>query len=115
MAEEIPATGPTSPRRPGRLGRLAPFAFGVLVTIAAVFLYGALNPGPPPLTQRDVDDTVAEALASVTPAPAFSSLVFQAVQPSLVLIQTQKPDEEGDPAAGTASAAASSSTSTATS
>ncbi len=100
MAEEIPATGPTSPRRPGRLGRLAPFAFGVLVTIAAVSLYGALNPGPPPLTQREVDDSVAEALASVTPAPALSSLVFDAVQPSLVLIQTQKPDEEGDPGSG---------------
>ena len=65
-----------------------PYVSGGLVALLAVFLYGVLVPGPPPLTQRDVDDTVASALASVTPPPAFSELVYQAVQPSLVLIET---------------------------
>ena len=104
MAEESPARGPGPPPRApirARLGRSAPFAGGAFVALAAVFLYGLLAPGTPPLTQRDVDETVASALASVTPPPAFSEFVYQAVQPSLVLIQTKvaakggKSDKEG--------------------
>ncbi len=100
MADQLPATGPPPPRRLNRVGRLAPFAFGVLVTLVAVLLYGTLAPGPAPLTQRDVNDTVAQALASVTPAPALSEAVFQAVQPSLVLIQTKAPDTTAEPGSG---------------
>lgn len=100
MTEEFPARGPDSPprsRRLGmRLGGLTPFVTGGLVALVAVFLYGVMAPGPPPLTQRDVDDTVAHALASVTPAPAFSELVYQAVQPSLVLIETKNSAGRGE-------------------
>ena len=100
MAHQAPG-GPGSPAPPGRLGarlkRVVPFASGALVALVAVLLYGALVPGSPPLTQRDVDDTVAEALASVTPAPAYSELVYQAVRPSLVLIETTGPDGDGEP------------------
>ncbi len=101
MAEEFPARGPDSPRRSGRLGtrlgRLAPFVSGGLVALVAVFLYGVLVPGTAAIDPADVDETVAEALASVTPAPAFSEFVYQAVQPSLVLIETKGPqgDREG--------------------
>jgi S1-C subfamily serine protease len=94
MAEEFPARGPGSPppgRLRTRLGGSVPYVLGGLVALAAVFLYGILVPGKPPLTQRDVDDTIASALASVTPPPAFSEFVYQAVQPSLVLIQTNTP------------------------
>jgi S1-C subfamily serine protease len=83
-----------------RIGKLAPFASGALAVVVAVLLYGVLVPATPPLTQSDVDDRVAEALASVTPAPAFSEFVYQAVQPSLVLIQTKQPDGSGDPPGG---------------
>jgi S1-C subfamily serine protease len=41
------------------------------------------------MTTREVNDMVAEAMASATPRPAFSSGVFQVIQPSLVLIQTK--------------------------
>jgi S1-C subfamily serine protease len=100
MAEEFPARGPDSPPRSGRLGtrlgRLMPVVSGGLIALVAVFLYGVVAPGPAPLTQRDVDDSVAQALASVTPAPAFSELVYQAVQPSLVLIETKGPAGRGE-------------------
>jgi S1-C subfamily serine protease len=66
-----------------------PFASGVLAALLALWLYNALFPGPQPLSQQQVNDTVAQALASATPAPAYSELVYQVIRPSLVLIQTE--------------------------
>ena len=43
---------------------------------------------------------MASALASVTPPPAFSELVYQAVRPSLVLIETKGPAKAGKPDEG---------------
>ena len=56
--------------------------------LLAVLLYGVLSPGAPPLSRTDVQTTIADALASMTPAPAFAERVYQAVRPSLVLIET---------------------------
>jgi S1-C subfamily serine protease len=71
------------------------FASGVAAAFLAIALYGAVVAGPHQLTQRDVSDTVAQVLASQTPAPAVSQLVFDAVRPSLVLIETQSPGGKG--------------------
>ncbi len=73
--------------------RAAPFASGVLAALAALLLYNILVPAPHQVTTREVNDTVAQALASATPPPAFSARVYQVIQPSLVLIQSQIPDE----------------------
>lgn len=75
--------------------RATPFAAGILVAFVALLLYNMLVPGPPRLTERDVNNVVAQAMASATPPPAFSSQVFQVIQPSLVLIQTQSPGKDG--------------------
>lgn len=85
-----PVTSRPWRRGPGAGGgaNLAPFGIGAVVTLAAVLLYGLLNPATPPPTQRDIRQAIASALASVTPPPAFSQTVYQAVQPSLVLVQT---------------------------
>lgn len=95
MADLPPGGGPQptpgATRGRVRAGRIVPYATGALVALVAVLLWSALVPGTPPLTQHDVDDTVAKALASVTPAPAFSEQVFAAVRPSLVLIETKQP------------------------
>ena len=89
--------GPRAGRtRLGGRARLGPFAAGAAVALGAVLLFGILAPGAPPLTAKDVKDSIASALASVTPAPAFSESVYQAVQPSLVLIQTNGPGSNGD-------------------
>ncbi len=72
----------------GRARRSVPFASGILAAFIAVVLYGLLFPPPAPLTTQDVNDTVASALASETPPPAFSQEVYAAIQPSLVLIET---------------------------
>jgi S1-C subfamily serine protease len=67
----------------------APFASGVLAALAALLLYNLLFPGPPQLTTREVNEAVAQAMATATPPPAYSARVYQVIQPSLVLIQTQ--------------------------
>jgi len=58
-------------------------------------VYNVLLPAPPPLTTREVNEAVAQAMASATPAPAYSAQVYQVIQPSLVLIQTQAPGANG--------------------
>jgi S1-C subfamily serine protease len=70
-----------------------PFAAGAAVMLLAVLLFGALAPRPTPLTKADVDTGIAQALASVTPPPAWSQVVYQAVRPSLVLIETTRKDD----------------------
>ena len=74
-----------------RTRRAVPFGSGVLAALVGVLAYTAMNPGQPPLTQQDVNLTVAQALASETPGPALSQVAYAAVQPSLVLIRTQSP------------------------
>jgi S1-C subfamily serine protease len=77
-----------------RIGRrLLPFLSGVLAAFLALLLYNALTPKPHQVTLDEVNDTVTQAMASATPAPAFSAMVYQAIQPSLVLIQIEAPGE----------------------
>jgi len=96
LATDTPAV---PPRRVARLAtrtkRAVPFVSGVLAAFIALLAYGALVPGPAPLSRQDVGDEVASALASVTPAPPFSELAYQAIQPSLVLIKTTGTDAKG--------------------
>ena len=66
----------------------APFASGVAAVLVALWLYNLLVPPPETMTTREVNEAVAQALASATPLPAYSTLVYQVIQPSLVLIQT---------------------------
>jgi S1-C subfamily serine protease len=101
---------PAAPRGPWRtrLSNLRararaglPFALGIIAAFLAIAIYSALFPAPPPLTAREVSDTVAQTLASATPAPARSALVFQFIQPSLVLIQVAGVGEDDEGGLGT--------------
>jgi S1-C subfamily serine protease len=80
--------------------RTVPFASGIVAALAAVYLYTLLVPAPPPLTERDIQQSVNQALASQTPGPALSQLAYEAVRPSLVLIQTDGPAQSGPTAHG---------------
>jgi S1-C subfamily serine protease len=64
----------------------------VLNIVLAGLLIRTLTNGSDPMSNRDVQEVVANALASATPPPAFSTMVYQAIQPSMVLIQTQGAD-----------------------
>ena len=78
-----------------RIRAATPFVSGVAATLVALLLFNLLLPAPHQLTAREVRDTVAQTLASATPQPAYSALVYQAIRPSFVLIQTHSPGADG--------------------
>ena len=80
-----------------RIRRSAPFASGIVAALIAVVLYSMAVPGPKPLTHGDVVSDITHALASVTPAPPFSEFAYQAVAPSVVVIQTQGSGSSASP------------------
>ncbi len=69
--------------------RSLPFVAGVLTLFIAIELYNAVTPKPHQLDVSDVNTAIANAMASATPPPAFSALVYQAIEPSLVLVETK--------------------------
>ena len=88
-------------RRLGARVRSAlPFVAGMLAAFLAVAAYQKLYPGPAPLTTQDVKNTFAQVMASATVPPANAALVYQVIQPSIVLIQTKGTDANGQPAGG---------------
>lgn len=83
--------------------RIGLFVGVVVAALVGVLLYNALFPDPVPLTQNDVDNRVVAVMASATPPPANSALVYQFILPSLVYIQTQNIDAEGEEGVGVGS------------
>jgi S1-C subfamily serine protease len=75
------------------------FAFGVLATLLALVLYNSLFPADQ-LTEREVNEAIASAMASATPRPPDAVLVYQAVQPSIVYIEAKFEDENGKSSGG---------------
>lgn len=84
-----------------RFQRMVPFLSGVLAALLALMIYNAFSPKAQ-LTQNDVNEAVASALASATPRPAYSAQVYQIIQPSLLLIQTEMdgPNHEAEHSLG---------------
>ncbi len=82
------------------LRRGLPFVSGIVATFVALWLYGIAAPPPRPLGQADLNDSIAKAIASVTPPPPFSEQAYQAIQPSLVVIQTREPGRAGGSGGG---------------
>jgi len=101
---------PESPPGERRLGRLrahwqglAWVVVGIVIAFAAMFAYTAIGPVQPGMTQRDINQAVARALASATPPPSVAARVYDMIWPSVVLINTQTrgQDNEPDQASGT--------------
>ncbi|HKJ26413.1 MAG TPA: S1C family serine protease, partial [Anaerolineales bacterium] len=86
-----------------RFGRLRAAGRRVLPLLAAagfaflgVYLYGILFPAPLPPSQAEIDASVNQILASVTPQPAYSTTVYQNILPSLVFIRVTGEDANED-------------------
>lgn len=78
------------------LRRAWPFAAVLLIVFLSLYIFNLINPAPLPPTQADIDQSVQHAMASATPAPAFSSQVYQLILPSVVFIQTEDGLSEED-------------------
>jgi S1-C subfamily serine protease len=93
------ATSETSMRRRLRERRTWLVVGAVVLLVGLAAFIGLRDPGPPPLTQRDVDARVSVGLESAAEedarAPADASVAYAAIQPSLVLITTRGGGSEG--------------------
>ena len=97
MNEDIPATRSERWRRRGKrlvalLRRTVPFVSGVFAAFLGLLLYNAMTPQPHLFTQKEVDQSVNNILASATAPAAYSAYVYQAIRPSLVYIRARLPD-----------------------
>ena len=79
----------------GSARRGLPFVSGVFAALVAILLYSVFVPTPHQITQNEVSTSVAQALASATAPPPYSALVYQVIQPSLVLIQSEILESNG--------------------
>jgi S1-C subfamily serine protease len=61
---------------------------GAALAIVFAFAFSALQGPAPRLTEREVSKMVANAMASVTPAPSTAARVYSIIAPSVVLIHT---------------------------
>ncbi|MBI4289150.1 MAG: trypsin-like peptidase domain-containing protein [Chloroflexi bacterium] len=104
-----PPTGLEALRQ--RLGRLYKrfqplllLGAGIVIAVAAVWVYDATRPPPQRLTQRDINAAVEHALKSRTPEPSYASQAYEVIRPSLVrvraLIQKNGGKVEGSLGAG---------------
>ena len=75
------------PTRRRVLRRIGSVALIVIAALLGANLYAYFFPPPLPLASKDVDIQIDEALAEITPVPAYSTFVYQAILPSLVFIQ----------------------------
>lgn len=78
------------------LRRAAPTASGVVATLVALMLYNFFFPPTPPISSAQVNEIAAQAVASITPLPAYSAQAYQIIRPSLVLIQVETAGDEED-------------------
>lgn len=75
--------------------RTLPYAATVIATLLVLWIYDALTPPPAQLSTVDVNEAIAEAMTSATPAPAYSSLVYELIRPSMVFIRVGTSDRDG--------------------
>jgi len=111
-----PAPEPPPPPKPARPSRrqvwreraarlrnrarpLVQVGLGIFIMVVALLIYQALTPSAH-LTQRDVNNIVANAMASATPPPSDGSQVFQIIAPSVVQIQASTLSVDGKTESG---------------
>jgi len=77
------------------LGRMNPFLSGALGAILILLVYVFLNSSMQ-LSESEINDVVANAMASATPRTPDAVLVYQSVLPSIVAIEAGYEDENGN-------------------
>jgi S1-C subfamily serine protease len=78
-------------------------AAALLAAFLGALFYNFLFPTPIPLSQSEIDESVVKILASATPPPAYSTDVYQAILPSLALIQIHRENSDEENKVGVGS------------
>ena len=70
----------------------------IIAGLLGALLYNLLFPDPIPISQSEIDESIAGAIASATPPAAYSAQIYQTILPSFVLIQAKRdvPQEGGN-------------------
>ncbi len=76
--------------------RALPFVATAVATLLLLWIYIQFTPPPAQLTLPEVNEAIVQAMASATPAPVYSSLVYQYIRPSIVYIQVHTAAKEGE-------------------
>ena len=97
--EGTPPPGPATRRRRIPWHSFALVGIGVLIAFAVLLAYNIVLSPQPRLTQRDVSTAIARAMASATPPPPVAARVYDAIWPSVVLINTHT-EKDGEPDEG---------------
>lgn len=80
--------------------RILPYILALIFAFIGVGLYNIFYPAIAPLSQSEIDESISQAMASATPPDAYSTQVYQIILPSLVYIQTQVENKDGDVGTG---------------
>lgn len=78
------------------LRRGLPIAWGILAALITLTIYHFIFIAPTQLSTKDVRESVAIAMASATPPPAYSAQVYQIIRPSLVLIEIEETHQDAE-------------------
>jgi len=97
--EGTPPPGPATRRLRIPWQSFALVGIGVLIAFAVLLAYTIVLSPQPRITQRDVSTAIARAMASATPPPPVAARVYDAVWPSVVLINTRA-EKDGEPDEG---------------
>ncbi|HZE92407.1 MAG TPA: trypsin-like peptidase domain-containing protein [Rhizobacter sp.] len=91
-AVEAASPAPRASRWAARRERIVWLAAGALLVFAGLFANRAVNPPGPPLTQKDIDNSVRHSLEK-DPLPSAYAKAYAAIGPSVVLIEGDDDDE----------------------
>jgi S1-C subfamily serine protease len=95
VSEEIQK--PEKPSLRDRLrGSASMFVLGVISALVALGLYNRFQPAQPEISTFDVNESIARAMQAFTPQPANSAVVYEMIRPSIVLIESQYVQPNGE-------------------
>jgi S1-C subfamily serine protease len=75
-------------------------AAALLIALAAVLFYEWISPEPAQLSAREVESAVQRLMEEAPPKPPFSSVAYQVIRPSVVLVHAPGPDGQSGSAVG---------------
>jgi len=74
---------------------------GVMLAIAAVLLFAALQPKPDIVSRDEINEALAKTIETITSLPSDEAYAYSVIAPSVVRVSRYAEDEQGESAVGT--------------